>query len=100
MTSRQRKPPQQQPEPTTPVEEAVYVRAHNEDGTFKKDDPETPENEAWDPPKPPSGIKSRPVTRDAAKPKVGAPQRAPKTVTTPGFGTTKVYSSSPTNDGN
>jgi hypothetical protein len=99
MTSRQRKPPQQ-PEPTPAVEEAVHVRAREEDGTFKGNNPETPENEAWDPPKPASGIKSRPVTRDASKPKVGAPQRAPKTVTTPGFGTTKVYSSSPTNDGN
>ena len=99
MTSRQRKLPPQ-PEPTPAVEEAVHVRAREEDGTFKANNPETPENEAWDPPKPASGIKSRPVTRDAAKPKVGAPQRAPKTVTTPGFGTTKVYSSSPTNDVN
>jgi hypothetical protein len=92
--TRQRKAQPQPPE----VEPIDYVRAHEPDGTFKADDPETPEDEAWDPPKPPEGIKARPVTRDASTTKVGAPQKALKTVTSPGFGTTQVYSISPTND--
>ena len=94
---------QPQPKPDEPKEdsrpaqekEVTYVRAHEEDGTFAADDPATPENEAWDPPKPPQ-IHSRPVTRDKVAPKVGSPKRAEKTVTSPGFGTTKVYSVSPT----
>ena len=105
MTSRQRRAPSPKPAPQPedlPQDfdpNVNYVRAKEPDGTFKANDPETPENEAWVPANPPKPIKSRPVTRGTAKPKAGAPQRAPKTVTTPGFGTTKVYSISPTNNG-
>jgi hypothetical protein len=45
----------------------------------------------------PPQIKSKPVTRDAGTPKVGKPKAAHKPVVSPGIGTTKVYSTSPTN---
>jgi hypothetical protein len=46
--------------------------------------------------KPTTQIKARSVTRDTAAPKVGKPKAAHKPVVSPGFGTTKVYSISPT----
>jgi hypothetical protein len=37
------------PEWTAPIEEPVLVRARNADGTFRADDPSTPDvNEAWE----------------------------------------------------
>lgn len=44
-----------------------HKRAHNEDGTFKADDPATPENEAYDPPKEPEEKPKK--TRKPRKPK-------------------------------
>lgn len=63
----------------TPQEE--LKRAHNEDGTFKGDDPATPEvNEAYDPPKP--TLKPRNVLR---KERVGAPTVGARRVKVGGF---------------
>lgn len=42
-------------------------RAHNEDGTFKADDPKTPENEAYNPPKEPAGETA--ALKKASKPR-------------------------------
>jgi len=49
---------QASPEParesTEANKEVEYRRAREADGTFKGNDPATPQNEAWEPPKPPA----------------------------------------------
>ena len=50
------------------VVETVKVRARTEEGHFVKDDPKTPENEAWVE-KPKSEVKSKPKSKPKAKPK-------------------------------
>lgn len=65
------------------------VRAREEDGTFKADDPSTPDiNEAYDPPIP--TIKSKPISA-SARPKVGTPQKREATVKAPTFGRLGVH---------
>ena len=76
------------PSPPASLEEPKEVRAREEDGTFKPDDPETPEvNEAFDPPR----IQSKDV-RASARPKVGSPVIHPKNVVKgPTFGNLGVH---------
>ena len=50
------------------VVETVKVRARTEEGHFVKDDPKTPENEAWVE-KPKSEVKSKPKSKPKAKAK-------------------------------
>ncbi len=50
------------------VVETVKVRARTEEGYFVKDNPDTPENEAWVE-KPKSEVKAKPKAKAKAKPK-------------------------------
>jgi hypothetical protein len=78
----------QEPDPSQePVVEPV--RAREEDGTFKADDPSTPDlNEAYEPPIP--NIKSKDVSA-SARPKVGKPTKREATVKGPTFGRLGVH---------
>lgn len=84
--------PRVRPQPQ-PVE-VEEKRARNDEGEFAADDPSTPEvNEAYDPPRQITGTQN--VLKSEAAPKVGHIKAAKKSVTSIGFGTTKVYSVSP-----
>ncbi len=76
-------PPAPKPEPE-PEPEPEPVRAREEDGTFRPDDPSTPENEAFDPPTPAKEEPKPEAKKAPAKnaPRKRAPNKAPAKKTT------------------